>query len=521
MTGKTAVTSETIATTGMSDKIKSVLPFIEAKRFFVAMLFILVLMRGSSFLLHSFPFLKKPEQGNFFALFSVKKSESKSPQYDRKEKTMKIKLLSLLLALSLITVGCVHSSFETKDPLIGGDLKSRDLVSTEESNKTASQIAKDPLPLYTLSEEAYNAYMAFTVGLLQECVDPEQSKNVMISPLSVMTALAMTGEGAKGSTLSQLEQGLGLDREALGAFLSAYLPSLPVGEGYKLTPANSIWMRDTDALQVKEDFLDTCARLYDASVHREAFDKSTVDKINDWVSDNTDSMIKQTLDEIPPDAVLYLINALAFDSLWKEEYKEHQVRKATFTDRTGEIQEVDMMYSSEGLYLQSEDALGFVRFYRDQQYAFVGILPGESLSVDQYLASLTPEKLTELLSSVCYGEVYAGLPKFTSEYSTELSKPLQNLGITDLFNSGSCDLTDMATCDLGNLFVSRVLHKTFIDVNEEGTRAAAVTAVTVETDCEPMDPPINVILDRPFVYMILDWENRLPIFIGTTETFAD
>ncbi len=426
-----------------------------------------------------------------------------------------IRLLAWLLALVLSASGCAYSTYQPEDPPIGGDLKSRDRIEDREGTEK-----RDPLSPYHLSEEARGAYLQFTADLLKVCADDTKEENVLLSPLSILTALAMTAEGAGGNTLTEMEEVLGLDRDTLGAFLSAYLPALPEGESYRLTAANSIWLRDTDALQVKKDFLDTCARLYDASVHREAFDKSTADEINDWVSDNTDGMIQKLLEDIPANVMLYLINALAFDAKWEKEYSEWQVRESDFTDLSGKRLDAKMMYSSEDLYVESEDGVGFVKFYQDRAYAFVGFLPDEALTPDEWLASLTGEKLDALLASAKYDEVNAALPAFTSSYGVSLKDGLKKLGLTHLFDSSACNLTDMALSDSGNLYVSNVLHKTFIDVSEQGTRAAAVTAVEVEAECAPAEPPINVILDRPFVYMILDWENRLPIFIGTTETLT-
>lgn len=372
--------------------------------------------------------------------------------------------------------------------------------------------------LYMLSDKEYDAYMDFTLRLFKECADPSKEENMMISPLSVITALGMTANGAKNDTLGQIESAIGLNLDELNTFLAAYLDTFPKDDGYKLTPANSVWYRDTESLHVEKDFLHSMNSNLNAEVYPEPFDDGTCDKINEWVNENTDGMIQKLLDEIPSDAVMYLINALAFDSEWAEEYENTDVHENIFTTASGTEQTADMMHSEESRYLRSNDALGFLKFYRDEKYAFVGILPNEGIRLDDYIASLTPEKLTDMLGTVYGDDVNARLPKFDAEYSVTMNDQLKDMGITDLFDFALCDLSGMAQSDAGNIYVSRVLHKTFISVDEKGTKAAAVTAVECTAEC--VSEPVCIHLDRPFLYMIVEWENRVPVFIGTLESLV-
>lgn len=396
----------------------------------------------------------------------------------------------------------------------------------DENNAPAADMPIEPVPVYSLTDEEYAAYMDFAVRLFSasyadETREPES--NMMISPLSVLSALGLTENGANGDTLSEMETAFGLNRDALNAFLPSYLPSLPTGEGYKLTAANSVWYRDIDALTVQDAFIRTAEELYNAEVRGEAFDELTCLDMNAWVSEKTDGMIKQIIDPamgIRDDTMLYLMNALAFDAEWKVEYKDSQVRDGIFTTESGTAQHVDMMYSSESRYLRSDDALGFLRFYKDGKYAFVGLLPNEGTALDDYIASLTGEKLAEILATVYGDDINARLPKFTASYGVSMNDFLMDMGITTLFDQHSADLKNMAVHDTLNLYVSNVAHKTFISVDEKGTKAAAVTAVEVTTE-EAVSEPINIWLNRPFVYMIVEWENRMPIFIGTVESLAE
>ena len=354
----------------------------------------------------------------------------------------------------------------------------------------------------------------FGVRLFQSGM--EEGKNTLISPLSVLYALAMTANGAEGNTLTQMDQVLGMDAEALNGFMLAYLDSLPESKVYKLSLANSIWFKDDPRFTVEQSFLQTNADYYGASIYKSAFDESTRHDINNWVKEHTDGMIPQIIDEIPEEAVMYLVNALAFDAEWQEIYEESQVRPGTFTREDGSQTEIELMHSEESRYLEDEKATGFVKYYKDRQYAFVALLPNEGVSVEEYVQGLTGAYLLEMLSDPEQITVFAAIPKFETEYSMEMSEALMEMGMTDAFDSHTADFTRLGTCQGENLFINRVLHKTFISVSEKGTRAGAATAVEIVAErAVVIEDYREVTLDRPFVYMLIDCQTNLPFFIGT------
>lgn len=364
-----------------------------------------------------------------------------------------------------------------------------------------------------LAGDNSGAITNFAVKLWQNSVVPEE--NTLISPLSVLCALAMTANGAEGATLAQMEDAFGLSIPELNDYLHTYLGNLPSGDKYKVSVANSIWFRDDKNLTVKKDFLQTNADYYGASIYKAAFDKTTLKDINAWVSDNTDGMIENILDEIPGEAVMYLINALAFDAEWADIYSEDQVRNSAFTTESGETRDVEMMYNTERRYLDDGNATGFLKYYADRKYAFAALLPNEGVSVADYIASLTGDRLMSTLNNARDIEVKTAIPKFESEYAVEMSDILKAMGITDAFDANSADFTGLGKYEAGNIFISRVLHKTYIAVDEKGTKAGAATAVEMELTGALLDEPKTVYLDRPFVYMLIDCDTNLPIFIGT------
>lgn len=344
----------------------------------------------------------------------------------------------------------------------------------------------------------------------------ESGKNTLISPLSVLCALAMTANGAEEETLAQMEEVLGMTTEELNLYLYSYMQNLPQGEKYKLSLANSIWFTEDERFTVNQDFLQTNANYYGADIYKAPFDKQTLKDINNWVKQNTDEMISEILDQIPPEAIMYLVNALAFEAEWSEIYEKHQVKDGEFTKEDGTKQDVKFMYGSEGTYLEDEKATGFMKRYKGGKYAFVAMLPNEGVSVSEYIASLDGESLNALLANPQYATVHTSIPKFETEYKVEMSEILKSMGMTEAFDMYNADFEGLGTSTGGNIYISRVLHKTFISVGEKGTKAGAATVVEMKDGAaaEPQEPK-EVYLDRPFVYMLVDCENNIPFFIGT------
>lgn len=367
-------------------------------------------------------------------------------------------------------------------------------------------------PLYDLTDQNADA-IDFSLRLFE--ATNENGKNVLVSPLSVLCALSMTANGADGETRKQMEEVLGMSIEELNLYLYSYLTSLPSGNKYKLSLANSIWFTDDVGFRVNAGFLKTNADYYGADIYKAPFDRQTLKDINNWVKKNTDGMIPKIIDDIPTDAVMYLVNALAFEAEWAEIYENYQVSDGTFTKESGKVQNVELMYGTESRYLEDENATGFIKYYSGGKYAFVALLPNKGVSVSEYLSSLDGASLSVLLSGADSVTVNAAIPKFEVEYDTEMSNILMNMGMTDAFDPSSADFSGLGDSDYGNVYISRVIHKTYIEVGEKGTKAGAATIVEVKNECAAPMETKSVILDRPFVYMLIDCENNVPFFIGT------
>lgn len=351
----------------------------------------------------------------------------------------------------------------------------------------------------------------FGLELLRHSMTGED--NVLVAPMSVLCALAMAANGAEGEALAQLEAAFGTELPRLNEGLSLWLSGLPQSGKGRLSMANAIWIRDTQTFTPDPAFLQTNADFYGAGAFLAPFDGDTCRDINRWVKEHTDGMIPQLVDSIPPEAVLYLVNALSFEGEWRDIYRDTQVQERRFTTASGEKRTVDMMLREEHLWLETDTATGFMKPYGDGRFAFAALLPREGITLRECAASLTGASLTALFTHPVRTPVKTGLPKFSAEYSADLRDVLRSMGVEQVFDGGG--LSRIGSSSEGPLLISRVLHRTFITVDEKGTKAGAATAVEVAPGAAPPgEEPKSVILDRPFLYFIVDTRLGLPVFAG-------
>lgn len=366
-----------------------------------------------------------------------------------------------------------------------------------------------------LDGEQRIAVADFGVQLFQE--SQVNGKNILISPVSVLCALGMTANGAHGNTLSQMEEVFGMPIGELNEYLYTYVKNLPMGKKYKLNIANSMWFKETET-GLKRSFLQMNADYYKGDIYTVSPKDSVVQDINLWVSEKTDGMIKDILDEGDSGEDVFLVNALAFHSEWQEIYREDQVENGVFTTEDGQEQDVIMMYSPEGLYLEDEKAEGFIKYYADQKYAFAALLPENGVSVSEYVSTLTGRRLMDILDHGQNIAVSAAVPKFETDYHAEMQGMLMEMGIKDAFDNVTADFSEMFAPEENRLVVKKVVHQTYFALDEEKTKAGAATVVmgtTAGVDMTEAEPEKRIYLNRPFVYMLIDCDTKLPIFIGT------
>jgi len=382
---------------------------------------------------------------------------------------------------------------------------------------TAKNLAAAYTPSLTasaeVSEDVLLRQTKFAIDLLKQ--NAETGENVLVSPFSVSQALGMTANGAKGDTLSEMENVLGAPINELNAALYAERIGSQVNtpNAGVFDSENSIWVRD--GYPVREDFLRTNADYYEADAFSAPFDETTVEDINHWVSYHTDRMIPSILKELSENSMMCLVNTVRFDGYWEDPYNEYAIGDAEFTAADGTKQTAKMMYAPLEGYISDDHAEGFKKYYRGGNFYFAALLPEEGMTPEAYLADLTPERLRSALTESKSDYILSGLPEFSYDFSAELSDSLKDMGMPAAFDSIHADFSGM-TDTPNDLYIDGVIHKTHIEVNPAGTRAAAATAVVLVE--KAMDPSHQIILNRPFVYMIVDAKTDLPVFIGTVHS---
>lgn len=415
----------------------------------------------------------------------------------RKAIIIKLPVLILLISVSIIMTAC--SGFI---PGVEADDLMEDVVPGNVTGKQAD-------------ERFISNTADFAIDLFKESISNQ--KNSLVSPVSVMLALAMTTNGADGETLSQMEEVLGRDIsiDELNQYLYYYTKNLPNEEKSKLKIANSIWFRDEEnRFTVEKDFLQKNADYYHAEVFKAPFTDETLSVVNNWVKTNTDDMIDKILEEIAAEDIMYLLNAIVFDAEWKVVYNKDSIYQDEFTTADGTKVSTDFMGSEESLYLEDGNAVGFIKPYYNDKYSFVALLPNEGVDFDSYIEGLSGEKLLSTIRNAKTTVVNATVPKFSYEFDITLNDVLKSLGMSYAFDSNNADFSKLGKSTRGNIYIGKVIHKTFISLDERGTKAGAATLVVVKDESAPVELKI-IKLDRPFVYAIIDNKTKLPLFIGT------
>lgn len=363
---------------------------------------------------------------------------------------------------------------------------------------------EDHVAQYGASAELSEAAVDFAVELLKNSA--AEGENTVLSPFSALTALALTANGAAGETRTQTEAVLGAPTQQWNAWFATLMPS------QSLLSANSVWLRENKGLNVETDFLYTASDCYDAEVYRALFDAETCEYINAWVTEHTDGQIEKLLDGIQENTMLYLLNALSFKAEWEDPFRANNVKQGEFIASDGSVQPVTLMYGTQSRYLADESAEGFIKEYADGRYSFVALLPKQGVSAEEYLQTLTGERLRALLDGETKAHLSVAIPKLTVETDLLLNDALRAMGMTDAFDEGTADLTALGQYRGGRLYVGQVTHKTLLSLDERGTTAGAVTSVEIPTRTAGIGK--ELLLNRPFLLAIWDNEGDMPVFFG-------
>jgi len=441
--------------------------------------------------------------------------------------TIKRHAVALGVAMALALTGCGSSSDGSTSG--GSGTVTPDRVQTDAGIVNLSeQVTRVELPETSMAGEHGTALSRSGFLLLNKLVETgDANANYLISPISLQTALGMTVTGADAGTdtekelMAVLMPGVDGKPDTLNAEMATVAKRMQTAEGVSWNVANSIWVRNNIGVTLRDSYISDVTSAYAAELFSAPFDQSTLDALNAWVNKNTKERIPTILDKLDQNAAMVLINALAFDGAWDEPYQDSQISDGTFTNADGSTSKVTMLGSHEDQAILLDGGVGLIRPYKDNEYSFVAILPPEGMSANEYLSKVVSDgdSFSEAFLNASWSRgVNAAIPEFKVEYGVTMDDTLKALGVKEAY-SDSAHFRAMLTDDSKEVKIGTVAHKTMIQVDRTGTAAAAATAVEMRTKGAVMtEPPYQVILDRPFVYGIVDNASGIPVFLGVQNT---
>lgn len=387
-------------------------------------------------------------------------------------------------------------------------------------NKQSNELNLKKIDVSTDTKKIIEANNQFGFDMLQKIISTDDADgNLMISPVSISLALAMTYNGADGATKDAMTQTLNLSGLSVDDINSSYkqfiADLISVDNDVELSIANSIWYRNS--FYVEPDFISTNEDYYNAVVSALDFSApSAVITINDWVADNTNDLITEIVEQIDPATVMYLINAIYFKGIWHYEFKESETSNQPFYLSSDDQIDVPTMSMKASLdYYSNEDFTAVKLPYGDGNYSMTLMLPYNENNPDSIIKKMDVDLWADMVDNfVNSNEINLFLPKFSFEYEKKLNEILKIMGMEVAFG-GSADFTKINND--GGLYISEVKHKSFIEVNEEGTEAAAVTSVAVYFESTVNPQQMTVRFDKPFVFAITEVTTNTVVFIGKVE----
>jgi len=404
--------------------------------------------------------------------------------------------MKTLFTIFTVLALCVFCSCQTDD-------------SNTDENKTINLDEK--------SAQLIEADNTFGLELFQKIREESEKENIMISPLSISVAFAMAYNGADKDTKTEMEKAMklnGLTTEQINNSYKMLIKALQsLDEKVVFELANAIFY--ADGFTVKPDFLNINKTVYDAEVEKLNFSSQTaVDRINDWVSDKTNDKITKIIENLSPLDRMVLLNAIYFNGIWTNKFNEKGTHNLSFTKTNGTVLEVPMMQKEEKLNYTTNSLFSAVKMpYGNGQYNMVVMLPATGKTSQSVIDALSISNWKNWMKEFeTKDQVVVTMPRFKFAFETELKNVLKGMGMIKAFQPNIADFSKIAEEDL---YISAAVHKSFIDVNENGTEAAAVTSITFSTTSAGNEPPKTIFyVDKPFVFAITEKDTDAILFIG-------
>ncbi|MEP7001792.1 MAG: serpin family protein [bacterium] len=376
----------------------------------------------------------------------------------------------------------------------------------------APKLTALPRALSAAEQRLVSSANDFSFALFRQVASANKDSNVFISPLSASMALGMTMNGASGTTHDQMRTALAFGTSTDSVINESYNGLIGLLRGLDATVdvrvANSIWYEKT--FPFNQTFVDDSKRWFDAKVSALDFAQpSSVTTINDWVSTATSGKIPQIIDKISPDQVMLLINAIYFKGNWRDKFDAAQTKDTLFFGVSGN-QPMRLMHRHGVLSFLFTPQFAAVDLpYGNGAFTMTVLLPNQGTSLDQLVSSLQSGAWTSWMSGFHEISTDIWLPKLKLEWERTLNGDLKALGLRDAFDPNVADFTRMSPAGRG-LYIDKVKQKTYVDINEEGTEAAAVTSVGISVTSLP--PSLRV--DRPYIFVIRERLSGTIVFMG-------
>jgi serpin B len=368
-----------------------------------------------------------------------------------------------------------------------------------------------------MNQKLVQANTDFGFKLFSQILAKNSNENIFVSPSSVAIALQMTYNGAAGSTQQAMAQALQLQGMSLAEINQSQLALsqnlAKIDSKVQLSIANSLWLRE--GFPFKPEFLQTTEKYYQAKATNLDFKNPNSTKIiNDWVNQNTNSKIPTIIDAINPDAVLYLINAIYFKGNWQKEFSKSATKEQPFTLLNGTRKQHPLMSQTDKYrYYENAEFQAISLPYGSGRLSMYVFLPKPNVKLTSFYSNLTTENWQNWMKQFSSRSGEIVLPRFKLEYDITLNQALQALGMGVAFQN-QANFSNMTPREVK---IDQVKHQTFVEVNEEGTEAAAVTAVEVIPTSMPIreEPPFKMVVDRPFFCAIRDNQTGTILFMGS------
>lgn len=356
-------------------------------------------------------------------------------------------------------------------------------------------------------KEYTGKYNGITGKLFESFLKTKKGENILLSPMSVIMLLGMAAEAVDGKTRDEIVRVLCED--------SSYEDCLAVLKEIQKLSIESESLMSSNVVCVKKDIYASITEGYEERL-KENFDgklistDDIVKDVNEWVDKKTKGMIRNAADDSMNQMLACLMNAIAFEAEWMEEYEDDDIHEGDFNNADGTISEVQMMESSEDTYIEDDFFTGFIKPYKDENYAFMALLPKKKKSSSFLLRAAKQIDFSRLMEEATYGTVYVTMPEFKYDFGEDLTGLCKEFGINILFTPEA----DFSPMSKEWLKVDSIIHKAHIEVERKGTKAAAVTMAYAVAGCAPSKDFKTVCLDRPFVYAIMNTVTGLPVFTG-------